>query len=141
MGTQRVVVARPKDPLEIMLAFVLGFSGVTQLVTGRSSNAISELMPGALRAVWLVLMIAGCIAILAGSYMPGVNGLFLESWGLLTASLAILIYGVSLMWYAYGAEMFTSAAMMTGPTTLALAAGLYWKRIQLQRTIRGLPKL
>lgn len=132
--------AREKDPFEVIFSAVFAVSGVAQLIQGPTPGAAAELLPGWFRVLWLVMLIAGSLAILFGVYYRDpVTSMFTESVGLLAVALSLLVYGSGIIWVSWDGGP-GAGSVMAGPMTLVLASAFYWKRRQILRATRELPK-
>ncbi|WP_063023785.1 hypothetical protein [Nocardia niwae] len=124
-----------REPFELVFLLLLIVSGITQLVTRAVPGSIAALMPSWLHVAWLGLMTFGAIVALWGIVIKNtINGLFVESVGLVTAAMSLVLYGCAQL--IFGGLNAVLPASLTFAVVVAFA--FRWK--ELRRVIRKLPR-
>lgn len=129
------VLVHRREPFELMFLALLVVSGLTQLATGIVPGSIDALMPSWVHVFWLLLMTAGSAVALGGISMRNiVNGIFLESVGIFTTGVTLMIYAAAQLVFA-GTHALIPATI-TFAVVIAFAAR--WR--ELRRVIKMLPR-
>ncbi|MGY1946559.1 hypothetical protein [Nocardia asiatica] len=124
-----------REPFEVAFLLLLIVSGITQLVTRAVPGSIAALMPSWLHVAWLGLMTTGAAIALAGILVKNlVNGLFIESTGLVIAGMSLVLYGCAQL--IFGGLNAVLPASITCAVVVAFA--FRWK--ELRRVIRKLQR-
>lgn len=124
-----------REPFELAFLVLITISCATQLVKGVAPGSIDAVMPSWLHVSWLVMSMTGSIVALAGIFSRNlVDGIFLESVGVLTVASTLVLYGFAQI--IFGGWPALIAASITFALTFAF--GYRWR--ELRRVIRQLPK-
>ncbi|WP_280465231.1 hypothetical protein [Nocardia brasiliensis] len=106
-----------REPFELDFLSFLVIVGIGQLITGVRPGSIAALLPPAINLLWLWMMTVGSAVALLGIVVKNpVNGVYAESWGLLTSGMALLVYGAAQATFG-GASAVLAAAMTIGLVT------------------------
>jgi hypothetical protein len=115
------------------LAFLV-VSGVSQLITDERPDSINAVLEPWMQAVWAAFLIIGPLVTLTGIYWRRpLQGLTLESVGLLTVAMGLWGYALVLLAYAGTGGLFIEFL------SFALGLGCLSRRRSIIRLLRGVP--
>jgi hypothetical protein len=126
------------DPFEVVLCAVFGISMVLQCVYGPPSGSAIAAMPSQFRTLWLVLMLIGCAATLAGVFARRVWGYLVEQVGLGALGWSLVAFGAQLLLLQVQHGTLGPATVLGGPLPIALGVAFLWKRRQVLQDVRML---
>lgn len=135
MAVERFLIHR-HEPFEVVFLILLIVSGAAQLFTGATPGSLDALLPFWIRIVWVVSMVAGALIALFGiTWRDVITGLYAENFGLLVGQLSLALYaGAGLV------EIRASNSPVAVPLSIATIVAFHFRRKELKRVIRKLPK-
>ncbi|MGK8523384.1 hypothetical protein ACRS6B_18335 [Nocardia asteroides] len=126
------------DPFEVVLCAVFGVSMLLQCVYGPPPGSATAAMPSGFRTLWLVLMLLGCAATLAGLFARRVWGYLVEQIGLGALGWSLAAFGAQLLLLQIQHRSLSPATVLGGPLLIALGVAFLWKRRQVLQDVRTL---
>lgn len=127
---------RPRDPFEVMFSASLTLSALVQLLFGAAPGSLIDLLPQWALLVWVLLVLVGGVATLAGVFWRDrITGLFIESIGLSSTAFGLGTYALAINAVSVDGRGNFAAAL-----TFMLAVAFAWKYIQVRGILRRLPR-
>lgn len=132
MPNRRAIqITTGRHPFEVAVMVASVFVGLVMVLTDITPRSASQTMSPAVLAMWEGLLIVSGVVALAGIFWRGKleTSLRVEMAGTLLMAGGISMYAVALLF-------FGSQALVAGGYCVALAAGAWWRSVQIAKDLR-----
>lgn len=117
---------------------LFGVSGVLNLVYGPVPGSASTLLTPGWRALWLGILLFGCVCTLYGALSRRMTGFYWEYVGLSSMGLSIILYGINIFLMLYKMNVPFGPQWFGSLLVAGLGGFLLWKWWQVAQAIKQL---